>query len=756
MSAKVVRLLLLAIAVSPAWLAAAGVPGRRQPVQQAGKALEATITPRASRSSAVDFANDVGPLLIRLGCAQSRCHGSMSGKGGLKLSLFGAETDVDCDALTRSNGGRRVNKVEPRRSLMLLKATAALPHGGGQLFAAGSYEYNILVSWIAQGAVLNNPDRPRLQSLKATPEELTLALGETQPILVSAVFTAGKKRDVTRYAAFRVTPEGSATVDSEGRVTAKKSGQCTIVATYMRQPSVTQVYIPQTGAKFADLKPAGKIDELCLAKLKQLGVPPSPVCSDEVFLRRVYLDTIGLLPTPAEAKAFLGDRSGDKRAKLVDQLLARPEYADHWANKWGDLLRIKSEYPVKLWPKAVSCYYRWLHDAITADKPYDQFVRELLTSTGSNFKVGPANFMRAVANKDPQTLGETASLLFMGARLSCARCHGHPYENWSLEDDLATGAFFGKVRYKATQEWKEEVVYIDPDGTFRNPRTRQVVAPKFLGGDEPTIDKKADPRLEFARWLTTPDNPWFAPNVVNRIWFWLLGRGIVHEADDLRPTNPPVNPELLDYLVKELVTNGFHLKPLYRLILTSQTYQLSSRTTAANRDDVALFSHYPVKRLTAEQLLDAIDQVTGTTETFWSLIPEPYTYLPRDFRAVQLADGSIETPFLNLFGRPPRDTPYESDRCSRVSMRQAMFLLSSADMEGKVNSGKRIKQLLEPGRRDGDVVEEIYLAALSRRPSETEQQAALAHIGRDPQARAAAVQDVLWAVLNTKEFEFNH
>ena len=497
-----------------------------------------------------------------------------------------------------------------------------------------------------------------------------------------------------------------------------------------------------------------RIDEICAAKWKEQKLMPSEVCTDAVFLRRVYLDVIGVLPTPQEVKAFLADKDPGKRAKLIDKLMQRDEFVDFWALKWGDLLRIKSEYPVRVWPKAVQAYHHWLRQSIAENKPYDRFVTEMLVSSGSNFRDGPCNFYRAVPNKDPQSFAETAALVFMGVRLSCARCHAHPTEKWTLEDNLGMAAFFAQLKFKKTGEWKEEIVFVDTDAVLKHPISKQTVKPKFLGGPMVQLKPGDDARALFAAWLTAGDNPYFARAIANRVWYWLMDVGVVNEPDDLRPSNPPSNPELLDYLAKELVTRQYDLRHLYRIILNSQAYQLSSLSTPNNLKDTRYFSHRIPHRLQAEQLLDAISQVTETTESFSSTIPEPYTKLS-DFHAIWLSDGSIGSPFLELFGRPPRDTPFESERCDRTSIRQAMHLLNSSDIERKVASSARLKRLLQENKTDAQILEELYLAAFSRFPTEAEQQTVLALL-KDRKPRAQAIGDLLWAVLNAKEFLFDH
>jgi hypothetical protein len=711
-------------------------------------------------AGAVLFRPDVMPLLSRAGCNQVDCHGGFRGKGGLKLSLFGADAESDYEAVTRSGKGRRINPVEPRQSLLLLKAAGAVQHGGARRLDPDSKDYALLASWIAQGVRWDDARLPKLVALRAGPKEQVLAEGQSGRPTATAVFSDGAEKEVTGQAVLRPSDPKVIGLGPGGTVKALAPGESTVLVSYMRQPDVCRVIVPRKlPGGFPEVQPLGKIDELVLAKLKKLGLPPAELCADEVFLRRVYLDVIGVLPAADEARTFLADKDPDKRRKLIDRLLQRDEFADFWALKWGDLLKIKSEYPSRLWPKAVETYYPWLRESIARNEPYDQFVRELLVATGSNFRVGPANYFRAVPNKDPQTIAESTALVFMGVRIGCARCHGHPTENWSLDDNLGLAAFFAQVAYKPTSEWKEEIVYLNPKGVLRHPKTKAAVRPKFLGSAAPEIAPGDDPRVCLARWLTAPENPWFAKNIVNRIWFWLLGRGIVHEPDDLRPTNPPENPELLAYLEQELVGHGYDLRHIYRLVLNSRTYQLSSRANPASAGDAIHFSRYYPKRLGAEQLLDAIVAVTGVPDRFSSRIPEPFTNLPPGHRAEQLSDGNIEEApfaFLELFGRPPRDTAYEEERCSAPSLRQALYFVNSEHLEGKIATSERLKQLAAPGKSDAEVVEEIYLALLSRPPREPERHTAAEYLAQNKSARAQAVRDLVWAVFNTKEFLFNH
>lgn len=568
------------------------------------------------------------------------------------------------------------------------------------------------------------------------------------------------------------------------------------------------------------------IDKIVFAKLKQLGVQPARLCSDEVFIRRVYLDLLGTLPTAEEARQFLDDPNPRKREALVDRLFQREEFADYWAMKWGDLLRIKAEFPINLWPNAAQAYHRWVRTAIRDNMPYDRFVRELLTANGSNFRVPQVNFYRAVQSKDPQTIAQAAALTWMGARA----------DKWPKEQLVGMSAFFSRISYKPTGEWKEEIVAFDPEkliqpapppalpgtvsaanptaaapppsapapsakptvtgvgsgssgqGAQATPATEPLAA-TFPDGTSVRIPPHQDPRVVFADWLIQPKNPWFAKNIVNRIWAWLLGRGIIHEPDDIRPDNPPSNPELLAFLEKELVDSGYNLRHIYRLILTSKTYQLSSIPRSSRSEAAAQFAYYPVRRLEAEVLIDALNQITGTTEQYSSMIPEPFTYIPLGYRAVALPDGSITSAFLEQFGRPPRDSGLEAERNNRITANQRLHLLNSSHIQRKIQEGPKLQALLQslsarpkakpapPGGRktpDGrarnairfaqaaaetqtaeNVLTELYLTILSRRPTPKEK-AAIAEYVQTASVKREAFFDVVWALVNSSEFLYRH
>lgn len=511
------------------------------------------------------------------------------------------------------------------------------------------------------------------------------------------------------------------------------------------------------GAVAAPNKASGRIDRLVFKKLDELNIPPSTRCSDEVFLRRVYLDMTGTLPTPQECRRFLSSSDINKRAKLVEELFKRGEFADYWAMKWCDLLRVKAEFPSNLWPNAVQAYHRWLRTAIFDNMPYDEFARALLTSSGSNFRVAPVNFYRAVPRHEGDAIAQIVALTFMGMRT----------DGWDRERLMGMAAFFGNVGYKKTAEWKEEIVFFDPSKRFVDPETKQPVAARFPDGTEPRLQPGQDPRAAFADWLVGSDA--FSRSIVNRVWYWLLGRGIVHEPDDFRADNPPTNPELLDFLAGELVESGYDLRHIFRIILNSKTYQLSSVPNAGNSQDKSYFSHYYVRRMDAEVLIDAINQITRTTEPYSSAIPEPFTWIPKNQRAVELADGSITSPFLDLFGRPARASGFESERNNTPSASQRLHMLNSTHIQKKIlanpqllgmhykkpDKGKKKKAKLvwDPPKK---ALENMYLTILSRYPSKHETQVALDY-GRDSGlSRRDASIDVVWALLNTKEFIYKH
>ena len=486
----------------------------------------------------------------------------------------------------------------------------------------------------------------------------------------------------------------------------------------------------------------GKIDDLVFAQWKRLGIEPANPCSEEVFLRRAHLDVIGTLPTQEEAAQYLADTTPGKRSALIDMLLASDEFADYWAMKWSDLLRVKSEFPINLWPDAVQAYYRWIHTSIRDNVPYDRFVRAMLTGSGSNFRVPEANFYRAVQSREPRTIAQTVALTWMGARA----------EKWPKPRLDGMAALFSQLGYKATSEWKEEIVYFDPS------KPAPGAGAVFPDGKPARVAAGQDPRAAFADWLLSPGNPWFARNIVNRIWYWLEGRGIVQEPDDIRPDNPPANPELLAYLERELVASHYDLRQIYRLILNSQVYGMSSIPQSASPEATAQFASYPLRRLDAEVLIDAIDRVTGATEEYSSAIPEPFTFLPEEQRAIAIPDGSIGSAFLEMFGRPPRDTGLESERNNQPTAEQRLHMLNSSHIQVKIQQSTRLRALVQtlPGGKPRDPIDRIYLTILSRYPTDDEIRTVSAYIQPAGGNKWPAVVDLVWALINSAEFLYRH
>ncbi|MCX6897506.1 MAG: DUF1553 domain-containing protein [Verrucomicrobia bacterium] len=496
----------------------------------------------------------------------------------------------------------------------------------------------------------------------------------------------------------------------------------------------------------ADLTPRCPIDQLVFAKFKQFGIQPANLSSDATFLRRAYLDVIGTLPTPREAREFLNNKGPDKRGALIERLLTRDEFADYWANKWSDLLRVKAEFPINLWPRAAQAYHQWIWASIKSAKPYDRFVRELLTANGSNFRDPAVNFYRAMQNKDPQSIAQAVALTFMGTRS----------DKWPKETLAGMAAFFSQIGYKETSEWKEEIVFFDPDRiAAKNTNVVFQAAPVFPDGTAAKLSADHDPREVFADWLTKPTNPWFTRAIANRVWFWLLGRGIIHEPDDIRADNPTTNPELLEYLCQELINAHYDLKQLFRVILNSKTYQLSFIAKDARPEADAFFSHYLIRRLDAEVLADALNQVTGMPEHYTSAIPEPFTFIPEKQRSISLPDGSIGSPFLELFGRPPRDTGLESERNNRPTADQRLHLLNSSHVQKKIEESPKIQYIIRNAKRSGDAVTWLYLLILSRHPTPEEWQAVTAHSKAGVKDHEVAV-DLAWALINSAEFLYRH
>jgi hypothetical protein len=710
---------------------------------------EARVPVRVDRATAerkVNFRHEIEPVLTKLGCNQGACHGSQHGKGGFRLSLLGFEAEPDYTAIVKSAGGRRVTPFLPEESLLLLKPTLAVAHAGGKRMEAGSAEYDLIRLWLEQGASGPIKDDPTVASIEVLPARRLMEAGQEQRLVVVATLSDGTGRDVTAQARFDTLNEAVAKVEPSGLARTVGQGETNIMVRYQGRAAMARLTVPFAKDKAFDFPARNVLDEKAAAKWRELGLAPSDLCTDSEFLRRAMLDAIGTTPTPAEVEEFLDDPSPDKRSKLVDRLLDRPEYVDFWALKWGDLLRVDSD---KLGAQGMLAFNLWLRNAFRANKPVDAMVEELVTAQGSIFTVGPANYFRVAAT--PDDLAETTAQVFMGVRLQCAKCHHHPFEAYGQDDYYGLAAYFARIKTKNSQEFglfgREQVIYVAKTGEVRQPRSGQVMKPRPLG-DAPS-DDPVDRRRALARWLSSAENPWLARNVANRYWGYLMGKGLVNPIDDLRATNPPSNPELLDALAAEFVKGGFDLKALLRLIMNSRVYQLSALPNPDNRLDDTFFTHYRIKRLTAEQLLDAINAATGR--------PEKFKGQPLGVRAISLPDTTYPSYFLDTFGRPLRNSACECERSPDPNLGQALHLMNGDLINRKVSdpAGRLAGLLKDPRLTDGSLVRTLYLATFNRPPTDAEVAAASALIADGP-GRLLGAQDLFWGLLNSKEFLFNH
>jgi hypothetical protein len=701
----------------------------------------------------VSFRQEVIAGLNVGGCNAGACHGTPSGKNGFRLSLRGFDPAQDFLQLTRDVWGRRTDKQDAHASLLLQKALGRVPHEGGARFGADTVAAESITGWIAQGLPDDPKDLPAIKKIEVLPGMRILkAPARWQQLAVLAHFADGAVRDVTRLTVFSSSDPAIAEVTPNGLVEFKQAGEVAILCRYLEElQSVRITYLePRAGFVWSNPPEANHVDRHVFAKLRQMTILPSELCTDAEFVRRAYLDLCGLVPTPEEATKFLADRSADKRSKLIDTLLGRPEYADFWALKWSDVFRSNRK---TIQVKGVHAFQLWLRDHVSRNTPFDLVIRELLTSTGNTYANPPANYYRIA--KDPTGLAETTVQLFFGIRMQCAKCHNHPFESITQDDYYSTAAWFARVKTKkdSTSASKNpqdaaEVVFAVRDGEVTQPRSGQVIAPKFLKGAVPTIPAGTDRRAVFAEWLTGPENPYFAKSVVNRVWFHLMGKGIVDPVDDFRDSNPSSNDELLDALTRDFVAKKFDLRHLVKTIMTSRTYQLSAEPNETNKDDAKYFSHAVTKLLSAEQLLDALCDVTA--------VPEKFAGLPLGTRAIQLPDGEVNHPFLKTFGQPARELACECERESDSNLAQALQLINGPTINDKLrNPNNRLGKLLAEKKSEKEILDALYLAALARPATDAERAPALSHVAKG-QDKRKAWEDVLWAILNTREFLFRH
>ena len=691
------------------------------------------------------FENDIIPILSKFRCNSSGCHGKAEGQNGFKLSVFGFAPSQDYDALTKAGRGRRLVVAAPSHSLILTKASGALPHGGGIRFSADSREYRTLHGWIASGAPVGFANAPVIDRIDISPAERIMDVNGTQQLRVVATYTDGRELDVTRMAKYRSNNEGLAVVGEDGLLQiGKVPGQVAVMATFMGAVDTFQALIPRQEQIDVYPDPPGNsfIDQLVHARLQKLNILPSTISDDAEFLRRAFLDVIGTIPSPSEAREFLGDTRADKRVRLVNELLLRPEYADLWALRWADLLRVDRK---KLGHRQAHEYYRWIHRSVAQNKPFDQFVREILTVKGRLKNVPQANFYRVT--EGPGEQANTISQVFLGVRIACAQCHHHPFDRWSQTDYYGMLAMFSQVKRKNTS--RSEFLTAAGDPETKHPRTAARVFAHPLGEPMPKQSPDGDWREGLANWMTSPGNPWFARCTVNRIWARLMGRGLVEPVDDFRDTNPPTNPELLDALAREFETSGFNVRELIATVMASSVYQRASRPNQTNIRDEQNYSRALLKHIDAEVLLDAVSNVTGIDEFFRGV--------PGKSRATQLWDSEVDHYFLKLFGRPTRKTACECERNSEPNVSQVLHLLNSPVIHAKLShAGGRVARLVETLPEDADLIDELYLTFFARRPTAEELSTAAHYLKTSPEGRRRAAEDLAWSLMNTIEFIFNH
>ncbi len=702
----------------------------------------------------ISFRHDLIAVLNVGGCNSGACHGTPSGKNGFRLSLRGYDPAADYEQLTRDVLGRRTDRQGPATSLMYQKALGRVPHEGGQRFAPGSLPAQVMYNWLAEGLQDDPTTLPALKRIEVLPGNRVLNQpARWQQLAVRGHFGDGAVRDVTRLTVFTSSEPAIANVNSNGLVEFSQSGEVAILCRYLEElVAVRLTYLePKPGFKWSNPIENNFIDKHVFAKLKMLNILPSDLCTDQEFVRRAYMDLCGILPTGDEVKSFLDNRDAQKRTKLIDSLLERPEYADFWTLKWSDVLRSSRK---TIQQKGTHNFQHWLRSHISKNTPLDQIAREILTAGGSTFANPPANYYRI--SRDPTTLAETTAQLFFGIRMQCAKCHNHPFERWTQDDYYSMAAFFARIKQRKDPSEPAvdpknpgaEYIYTERTGEVIQPRTNQPIAPRFMGGYAAKIEPGQDRRHVLADWITRPDNPFFAKSVVNRIWFHLMGRGIVDPVDDFRDSNPSANDDLLEALAKDFVARKFDVKHLVRTIMSSRTYQLSAQTSDFNKDDSKYFSHAVVKMHTAEQLLDAICFVTD--------VPEKFAGLPPGTRATQLPDGEVNHPFLKAFGQPARELACECEREGESNLTQALQLINGPTVNDRLrNPNNRIGKLLAKKMPEREVLNDLFLVALSRPPAEDEARDLLDHVVRSEDKRKAW-EDVLWALINSKEFLFRH
>ena len=701
-----------------------------------------------SGALAADFENEIQPLLTRYGCNSGGCHGKASGQNGFKLSLFGFDSQADYEEIVDRARGRRVNVATPEQSLLLLKSIGAVPHGGGTRFSPSSQAYEVLKQWISEGAPPASPTAPRLESIRIEPSERSLQSGEQVNLRVMASYSDNQHRDVTKQAAFASNIDVVASVSDEGVVTAgKESGEATVMARFMGQVAVFTAILPH-GVPLTHIdnfQSRNYIDELTLEKWKKLGLTPTPVCDDATFIRRVTLDANGRLPTTKEVREFLADQNPSKRSEWIDRLLDSPEYASYFALRWGSILRNSNLAGAD---QASYAFHNWLKDMLARNRRYDEFVRGIIAASGEWQDAPAINwYWQSRDDQLHQVTADTAQV-FLGQRLQCARCHHHPYERWSQDDYYGLSGFFTRLGRKSFGQPPPYFASASVTTGEKNPRTGKVPEPKYLSGEVATFSAEEDPRHGLVDWMAKPENPFFAKSLVNRLWGHFFGRGLVHEVDDMRATNPACNPQLLDALAKDFIDHQFDMKHICRVMLNSNVYQLGSEPTDGNKKDRQNFARYYGRRMIAEVFLDSVDQATGAKTKFNGVASSA--------RAVDLPHENFGSHFLDTFDRPRRVTGCECERSSGATLAQVLTLANSDEIESKVADAQGvIARLVKDQKSHDEIVDELYLGSLSRFPN-AEERTKTKYFVDSIENKSEAYQDLLWTLLNSREFMFNH
>jgi hypothetical protein len=736
-------------------------------VRAAGAVAEATVVVQSmEQPQAWSFRNDVEPILTKAGCNSGACHGALAGKGGFRLTLRGYDPNLDFFTMTRQARGRRIELADPGRSLILAKPSGALPHKGGLRFDTASDEYQILSQWIAAGAPGPDDQDPRVTDLEIWPAGVLLAPGDRQQLLVRARYSDGRLVDVTRWSRFSSTNEAVATIDDAGLASVIGSGEGAVTASFASQVVIARIAAPYPHkidpSVYAQSAQRNFIDELVLRQLERLHIAPSPPASDEEFMRRAFLDTIGGVPTPEEIREFLADTRPNKRDRLIDSLLNRPEFVDYWTYKWSDILLINGQL---LRPDAVKAYYQWVREQVANNRPWDEFVREIVTSQGSSFENGATNFF--ALHQDPESMTENVCQAFLGLSIGCAKCHNHPLEKWTNNQYYAMANLFARVRAKG---WGgdsrngdgKRTLYVARTGELIQPLTGKPQPPTPLDGEPLPFEATEDRREYLAEWLTSVDNPYFSRAITNRVWANFFGVGLVEQIDDMRVSNPASNDELLAAASRFLVDNQFDLKALMRAILQSETYQRSSQPLPENENEGRFYSRYYPRRMMAEVLLDAISQVTEVPTEFNEIAypgadKQKTDFYPKGTRALQLYDSAVASYFLNTFGRNERLITCECERSNEPSLVQVLHLSNGDTINQKLKvKGNRLDKLLEAGLDDRKLVEEAYLLTLSRFPTEQESQqlGAVLHDAAEADRREV-LEDLFWSLMTSREFLFH-